>query len=67
MFESNNGLQQGDSLPCILFNLALEKVIRQSEIRTMGAIFNKSTQILAYVIDIDVICRSEGGVKKALK
>jgi sorting nexin-29 len=32
---------------CILFNIALEKVVRDSEIETKGTVYDKSTQILA--------------------
>jgi len=35
------GLRQEDTLSCILFNLALEKVIKDSEIETKGTIFIK--------------------------
>lgn len=28
IFEANNGLCQGNALSCILFNIALEKVIK---------------------------------------
>jgi sorting nexin-29 len=30
--EIKNGLRQGDSLACLLFNIALEKVIRDANI-----------------------------------
>ena len=33
--------------PCLLFNLALERAIRDSRVETTGTIFYKSTQILA--------------------
>jgi hypothetical protein len=33
------GLRQGDPLSCILFNLALEKVVRDSRIETKGTIY----------------------------
>jgi sorting nexin-29 len=58
-------LRQGDSLACLLFNIALEKLIRDSGIQTRGTIFYKSIQILAYVDDIDTIGRSESDIKKA--
>ena len=47
-----NGLRQGDALACILFNIALEKVIRDANINQCGNIFYKSVQILAYADDI---------------
>jgi sorting nexin-29 len=37
------GVRQGDTLACLLFNTALEKVIRDSRIQTRGTIFFKTT------------------------
>ena len=53
-----NGLRQGDALACILFNIALEKTIRDANINQRGNIFYKSVQILTYADDIDIISRS---------
>jgi hypothetical protein len=60
-----NGLRQGDLLACLLFSIALEKVIRDSGIQTRGTIFYKSMQILASADDIDIIGRSEDDIKKS--
>ena len=57
-----NGLRQGDGLACLLFNLALEKAIRYSGTATRGTIVNRSSQILAYADDIDIIGRTEQAV-----
>ena len=38
-----------------VFNLALERAIRDSKVDTSGIIFYKSTQILAYADDTDII------------
>lgn len=65
IFNTNVGLRQGDGLACTLFNIALEKVIRQSNINTVGTIFNKSTQILAYADDIDIVARNFGELKNS--
>ena len=55
-FAATKGLRQGDGLPCLLFNLALERAIRDSRVETTGeTIFQKSTQILAYDYDIDIV------------
>jgi sorting nexin-29 len=51
-------LRQGDALACILFNIALEKIICEANINQCGNIFYKSLQILAYADDIDIISRS---------
>ena len=48
-----NGVRQGDALACLLFNIALEKVIRDAAVIIRGTIFYKSVQILAYADDID--------------
>ena len=46
----------GDGLACLLFNLALERAIRDwGRVETTGTIFYKSTQILAYADDIGII------------
>ena len=46
-FVTINGIRQGDSLACLLFNIILEKIIRNAGIQTRGTILHKSTQILA--------------------
>jgi sorting nexin-29 len=62
---SKKGLRQGDSLACLVFNLALEKVIRNAGIQTNGTIFYKSVQLLAYADDIDIKARSQTALKEA--
>lgn len=57
-FQAMNGLRQGDALSCLLFNIALEKSIRDSKVNTSGTLFNKSVQVLAYADDIDVAARN---------
>ncbi|GAB0096461.1 hypothetical protein DMENIID0001_119820 [Sergentomyia squamirostris] len=59
------GLRQGDGLSCVLFNLALEKAIRDSGVSMRGVIFNKSTQLLAYVDDINIMVRNPRVVQEA--
>jgi sorting nexin-29 len=44
---TTRGVKQGDALACILFNIALEKVIRDSGIQTGGTSLFKTVQILA--------------------
>ncbi|XP_054719192.1 uncharacterized protein LOC129228537 [Uloborus diversus] len=62
---TERGLRQGDSLSCILFNLALEKVIRDSSINTRATILQRTIQILAYVDDIDIVGRRKQDVIEA--
>ena len=64
-FHSRTGLRQGDALACLLFNIALEKVVRASRINTSGNIFHKSVQILAYADDIDIIGRTPEDIREA--
>ena len=40
-------------MACLLFNIALEKVIREAAVNITGTIFYKSVQILAYADDVD--------------
>jgi sorting nexin-29 len=60
-----NGLRQGDALVCLLFNIALERVIRDAGINVRGTIFYKCVQILAYADDIDIIGRTQRAMKEA--
>jgi sorting nexin-29 len=62
---TKKGLRQGVSLVCLLFNLALQKVVRDTGIQTNGTIFYKSVQLLAYTDDIDTIARSPTALKEA--
>lgn len=57
-FPSATGVRQGDALSCTLFNLVLEKVIRDAKVQTTGTIFMKSSQLLGYADDIDIIGRN---------
>jgi sorting nexin-29 len=54
-----NGVRQGDALACLLFIIALEKVIRDAAVNTRGTVFYKSVQILAYADDIDITGRTQ--------
>jgi sorting nexin-29 len=62
---TKEGLRQFDSLACLLFNLALGKVVRNAGIQTNGTIFYKSVQLLAYADGIDIIARSQTAIKEA--
>ena len=64
-FHIRIGLRQGDALACILFNIALEKIIRDANINQRGNIFYKSVQILAYADDIDIISRTLKSLQEA--
>jgi sorting nexin-29 len=62
-FRTTDGLRQGDALACLLFNIALEKEIQDSGIQTRGTIFFKTTQLLAYADDRDIMSRTLGELK----
>ena len=49
----------------MLFNVALEGVVRRSNIEKAGSIFSKSTQVLAFADDIDIVGRNIRAVKDA--
>jgi sorting nexin-29 len=59
------GVKQGDALACLLFNIALEKVMRDSGIQTRGTIFFKTVQILAYADDTVLMERTIPELKEA--
>jgi hypothetical protein len=61
--EAKNGLRQGDALACLLFNIVLEKLVRDSGIQTRGTIFYKTVQMLAYADDVDLMSRTMIGLR----
>jgi sorting nexin-29 len=48
-----------------LFNIALEKVIRDAAVNTRGTVLYKSVQILAYADDTDIIGRTQAAMIEA--
>ena len=62
-FTTKQGFRQGDALSCDFFNLCLEKIIRDSKTHhEKGCIYTKSTQMLGYADDIDIIGRRKEDV-----
>ena len=57
-FETAVGLRQGDSLSTLLFNLCMEKIIRNVRINPEETIFNRTRQCLAYAADVVILGRS---------
>jgi hypothetical protein len=49
------GPRQGDAFPTLLFNLCMEKVVRNVKINPGGTIFNRTKQCLLYVDDVVVL------------
>jgi hypothetical protein len=64
-FEARQGLRQGNVLFTLLFNVVLEVIVRRANLQTTGTLFNKETQLLAYVDDIDIVGRSQSAVRNA--
>jgi sorting nexin-29 len=52
-------------LGCLLFNISLEKVIRDAAVNIRGTTFYKSGHILAYADDIDIIGRTKSAMIEA--
>jgi hypothetical protein len=51
-------VKKDDALACFLFNVAMEKVVRDAVIQMDGTAYYKPVQILAYVYDIVVVGRT---------
>jgi hypothetical protein len=66
-FENKEGLRQGDGLAQLFFNMVLEYAIRSSRIETNGTIFHKTSQILAYADDVDLIARNVNQLQQNLE
>jgi sorting nexin-29 len=66
IFKVKVGFRQGDALSAILFNIVLEKAIRNSEISPNGTIFNRTRQYLAYVDDVVILGRSVTATEEVL-
>src|ERR1700755_2387713 len=64
-FDIDTGLRQGDRLSTILFNLALEKVVRAMSINWNGTIFTTSKQLAAFADDADLIGRGTLAIKES--
>lgn len=66
-FDIGSGVRQGDGLSATLFNFALEIVIRRAHLNNTGTILHKSSQVLAYADDIDLIGRRKATVEEAFQ
>jgi len=52
-FPIRNGLKQGDTLPPMLFNFALEYTIRRVQVNQDGLKLNGTHQLLAYADNVN--------------
>lgn len=62
-FQTNPGLQQGNGLKTIMFNLSLEKVVRDTRIERKSTI----TTIIRFSDDINILGRTLRDVKEVFK
>jgi hypothetical protein len=60
----NNGLKQGAALTQLLFNLALEYVIRRVQANQKGLKLNGTHQLLIYTDDVNILGGSIHTIKK---
>jgi sorting nexin-29 len=54
-FKVNKVLRQRDAVFPLLFNVVLEIAIRRFTVETWGTIFDKCSQIMAYVDNVIII------------
>lgn len=66
-FMVTSGVRQGDPLYTVLFNIILEKIIRDSRVHTAGTIHHHKHQILAYADNITDISRTKEELIKVFK
>lgn len=66
-FSTKRGFRQGDSLSCDLFNILLEKVIRDADVNRTGTLYTKQHMLLAYADDIDIMGRTLRAVTAAFE
>jgi hypothetical protein len=64
MFPIRNGLKQGDALSPLIFNFALEYVIKRVQANQDGLKLNGTHQLLAYADDVNILGGSVHTVKK---
>nr|XP_042900286.1 saccharopine dehydrogenase-like oxidoreductase [Parasteatoda tepidariorum] len=66
-FDIVAGLRQGDILSTLLFNVCLEKVMRNTVSNRGGTIFNRTKQVLAFADDVILIARSKNALVDLFK
>ena len=64
MFPIRNGLKQGDALSPLLFNSALEYVIRRVQVILDGLKLNGTHQSLVYADDVNILGGSVHTIKE---
>jgi hypothetical protein len=64
-FPIQNGLKQGDALMPMLFNFALEYIIRKVQENHVGLKTNGTHQLLAYADDVNLLADNINIIKKS--
>ena len=64
MFFIRNGLKQGDAVSPLLFNFALEHVIRRVQVNEDVLKLNGTHQLLVYADDFNILGGSEQTIKE---
>jgi len=64
MLPIRNGLKQGDALSSLLFNFALEYVIRRVQVNQDGLKLNGTHHLLSYANDVNILGGSVHTVKE---
>jgi hypothetical protein len=64
MFSIRNGLRQGDVLSTLLFNFALEYVIRRVQVNQVGLKLNGTHKLLVNGDDVNMLRRSVHTIKE---
>jgi hypothetical protein len=63
-FPIQNGLKQGDALSPLLYNFALEYVIRKVQENQVGVKLNGTHQLLAYDDDVNLVGHNVATINK---